>query len=185
MVGPGGEIKKKHTVFTRVLDALFCPKTASQNPPASYAHDAGANSKAKAKRTADCRDPARAATGTHSQKRKHRQPSIPTQFLKYLPTNTKTMNVKQTRHCYTIKHKLAVIAYAKQHGNRAAERKYKYGLPPIPRMRDQSLSTLCVICAAQRPTHHIFRLRYLEMIRMWRGKEEQNMSSSGSLNLAR
>ena len=38
------------------------------------------------------------------------------------------MNVKQTRHCYTIKHKLAVIAYAKQHGNRAAER--KYGSPP-------------------------------------------------------
>ena len=25
------------------------------------------------------------------------------------------MNVKQTRHCYTIKHKLAVVAYAKQH----------------------------------------------------------------------
>ena len=55
------------------------------------------------------------------------------------------MNVKQTGHCYTIKHKLAVIAYAKQHGNRAAERKYG------------SLPT--------------------EIIRMWRGQEEQNLSS--------
>ena len=40
------------------------------------------------------------------------------------------MNVKQTRHCYTIKHKLAVVAYAKQHGNRAAER--RYGSLPTP-----------------------------------------------------
>ena len=33
-----------NTVFTRLLDGLFYPKTASKNPPASYARDAGAKS---------------------------------------------------------------------------------------------------------------------------------------------
>ena len=42
------------------------------------------------------------------------------------------MEHKERRHCYSIKFKLEVVAYAKQHGNRAAER--HFGSPPNEKM---------------------------------------------------
>ena len=38
------------------------------------------------------------------------------------------MDQKQRRHSYTLKFKLEVVAYAKEHGNRAAE--HRLGPPP-------------------------------------------------------
>ena len=34
------------------------------------------------------------------------------------------MDQKQRRHSYTVKFKLEVVAYAKEHGNRAVERRF-------------------------------------------------------------
>lgn len=42
------------------------------------------------------------------------------------------MAQKQCLHCYNIAYKLRVIAYAKEHGNRAAER--HFGPPPTEKM---------------------------------------------------
>ena len=42
------------------------------------------------------------------------------------------MAEKQNRHCYNIKFKLDVVAYAKDHGNRAAAR--YFGPPPTEKM---------------------------------------------------
>ena len=42
------------------------------------------------------------------------------------------MDLQQRRHCYSVKFKLEVIAYAKEHGNRASER--NFGSPPTVKM---------------------------------------------------